>query len=184
MTAARLVTRLLTLTKCPTLHLGTKGPTLGSLAEQARAWRVRQAQQRVRLAFYFYHFSRDVGLLPFWHKSTASRAFTVLREKCRTFTLPPPYEFLRCREKKLGARARRASRRTHTHCMPITPLQIGSRVRARPQNSYSKSHLCRAGEHHHAAGLDCGRHTRKEAPCRHTAGPRASSRAPGAPPCF
>ena len=26
-------------------------------------------------------------------------------------------------------------------------------------------------EHHHAAGLDCGRHTRKEAPCRHTAGP-------------
>ena len=29
MTAARLVTRLLTLTKCPTLHLGTKGtPTL------------------------------------------------------------------------------------------------------------------------------------------------------------
>ena len=34
MTAARLVTRLLTLTKCPTLHLGTKGPTLGSLAEE------------------------------------------------------------------------------------------------------------------------------------------------------
>ena len=50
MTAARLVTRLLTLTKCPTLHLGTKGPTLGSLAEQARVWRVRQGQQRVRWA--------------------------------------------------------------------------------------------------------------------------------------
>jgi hypothetical protein len=48
MTAARLVTRLLT--KCPILHLGTKGPTLGSLAEQARAWRVRQVQQRVRWA--------------------------------------------------------------------------------------------------------------------------------------
>ena len=30
-------------------------------------------------------------------------------------------------------------------------------------------------EHHHAAGLDCGRHTRKEAPCRHTAGPPRAS---------
>ena len=29
------------------------------------------------------------------------------------------------RQKRV-ARARRASRRTHTHCMPITPLQIGS----------------------------------------------------------
>ena len=64
MTAARLVTRLLT--KCPTLHLPfpTKGPTLGSLAEQARAWRVRHAQQRVRWAF-FYHFKAEMGLLPF-----------------------------------------------------------------------------------------------------------------------
>ena len=68
MTAARLVSRLLT--KCPTLHLPfpTKGPTLGSLAEQARAWRVSveacAAQQRVRRAF-FYHFKAEMGLLPF-----------------------------------------------------------------------------------------------------------------------
>ena len=48
MTAARLVTRLVT--KGPTLNLPTKGPTLGSQAEQARAWRVRRAQQRVRWA--------------------------------------------------------------------------------------------------------------------------------------
>ena len=30
----------------------------------------------------------------------------------------------------------------------------------RIQRSTSKSQLARAGEHHHAAGLDCGRHTR------------------------
>ena len=33
---------------------------------------------------------------------------------------------VRCRQKKFVARARRASRRTHTYCMPITRLQIGS----------------------------------------------------------
>ena len=50
------------------LPLRTKGPTLGSLAEQPRAWRVSveacAAQQRVRWAF-FYHFKAEMGLLPF-----------------------------------------------------------------------------------------------------------------------
>jgi len=40
---------------------------------------------------FFYHFKAEMGLLPFYPKSTARRAFTVLREKRRTFTLPPPY---------------------------------------------------------------------------------------------
>ena len=75
MTAARLVTRLLTLTKCPTLHLGTKGPTLGSLAEQARAWRVRQGHlifPLLKQSWDFYPFSTSLVislLLPFYVKS-------------------------------------------------------------------------------------------------------------------
>ena len=75
MTAARLVTRLLTLTKCPTLHLGTKGPTLGSLAEQARVWRVRQGHlifPLLKQSWDFYPFSTSLVislLLPFYVKS-------------------------------------------------------------------------------------------------------------------
>ena len=81
MTAARLVSRLLT--KCPTLHLPfpTKGPTLGSLAEQAGAWRVRGMRSSgcgglfftiLKQRWDFYRFSpslRRAVLLPFYVKS-------------------------------------------------------------------------------------------------------------------
>ena len=80
MTAARLVTRLLTQTKCQTLHLPTKGPTLGSQAEQARAWRVRRAQQRVRWAQRRVETRRVVLVV----LSTLLRAFfTILKQGYR-----------------------------------------------------------------------------------------------------
>ena len=83
MTAARLVTRLVT--KGPTLNLPTKGPTLGSQAEQARAWRVRRAQQRVRSAQPRRVETRRVVLVVL---STLLRAFfTILKQGWDTFTV-------------------------------------------------------------------------------------------------
>ena len=52
-------------------------------------WRV--AGMIVLSGAYFSPFKAKLGLLPFYHKSSDITAFTVLREKRRTFTLPPPY---------------------------------------------------------------------------------------------